>query len=186
MADLPEGFIYRPGFAGPDEERALLDRVRGIEFSEVRMHGVTARRRVAHFGWLYGFGSGKIEPGPPIPDFLLPLRERLAGLAGVEAERLAEALVIEYPAGAGIGWHRDAPPFGIVAAFSLLSRCRFKLRCGASGRAHVALDIEPRSAYLLSGAARWQWQHGIAPAKEPRYSVTFRTLRDKGSEGSRA
>src|SRR5258706_11101133 len=110
MADLPEGFIYRPGFAGPDEERALLDRVRGIEFSEVRMHGVTARRRGAHFGWLYGFGSGKIEPGPPIPHFLLPLRERLPRPAGVETQPLAQAPGGGYPPCPGPGRRPHAPP----------------------------------------------------------------------------
>jgi hypothetical protein len=39
------------------------------------------------------------------------------------------------------------------------------------------LTLAPRSAYLLDGAARWQWQHAIHPGREERYSVTFRTLR---------
>jgi alkylated DNA repair dioxygenase AlkB len=41
--------------------------------------------------------------------------------------------------------------------------------------AEVAL--EPRSAYLLSGAARYAWQRSIPSTKALRYSVTFRTLK---------
>jgi alkylated DNA repair protein (DNA oxidative demethylase) len=39
------------------------------------------------------------------------------------------------------------------------------------------VELAPRSAYVLSGKARWSWQHSIPPGKELRYSVTFRTLR---------
>ncbi len=185
MADLPEGFLYRPDFMGMDEERALIERVREIEFTRFVMHGVESRRRVAHFGWLYGYESWTVAPGPAIPEFLLPLRAKLAAWAQVDPERLAEALVTEYSPGAGIGWHRDAPPFGIVVACSLLSACRFRLRRGSSGRTDVALTIEPRSGYILSGAARTQWQHSISPAKELRYSITFRTLREKKAAASK-
>ena len=70
-----------------------------------------------------------------MPEFLLPVRARLADFVSVAPEELAEALVTEYPAGAGIGWHRDAPAFGIVAAVSLGSSCRYALSDeGRSGR----------------------------------------------------
>jgi alkylated DNA repair protein (DNA oxidative demethylase) len=41
----------------------------------------------------------------------------------------------------------------------------------------AAVELAPRSAYVLAGAARWSWQHSIPATKWPRYSVTFRTLR---------
>jgi len=146
------------------------------------MHGVVARRRVRHFGWHYGYDRGRIEPGEPIPDFLLPVRARLAGFASVDAEALGEALVTEYPPGAGIGWHRDAPAFGIVAAVSLLAPARMRFRRGKTGAWETAeLELAPRSAYLIAGEARSQWQHGIPPAKALRYSITFRTLRPRRS-----
>jgi alkylated DNA repair dioxygenase AlkB len=96
------------------------------------MRDKVARRRVAHFGWLYGYDSWRIEPGPAIPDFLDSLKKRAATLVEVEPDRLVEALVTEYPPGAAIGWHRDAPAFGIVIALSLLSACRLRLRDGSS------------------------------------------------------
>jgi alkylated DNA repair dioxygenase AlkB len=126
---------------------------------------------------LYNYESWKIEPGAAVPDFLTDVRERAAALLGVEAGQLAQVLVTEYSPGAGIGWHRDAPPFGAVVAVSLLSSCRLRLRYGSSGRTGVTLEVEPRSAYVLSGAARSAWQHSISATKAPRYSITFRTLR---------
>jgi hypothetical protein len=35
--------------------------------------------------------------------------------------------------------------------------------------------VAPRSIYLLRGAARWGWQHSVAPTKVLRYSITLRT-----------
>ncbi len=157
--------------------------MRAIEFSEIKMHGVAARRRAAHFGYDYAYDSAAIAPGPPFPEFLLALAERLAPLAGVQRGQLVEALVTEYPPGAPIGWHRDAPQFGLVAAVSLVSPCHFRFRHGSSGRASATLTVEPRSAYVLSGDARSKWQHSITPAKELRYSITMRTLRGHDSRG---
>jgi DNA oxidative demethylase len=181
-AEVPPGFVYRPEFVSADEERELVAGIRGIEFSEVKMRGAVARRRTAHFGWLYGYETWRVEPGPPIPAFLLPLRARVAELAGVAAEALVEALLTEYSPGAGIGWHRDAPMFGVVAGVSLLGACRFRFERGkGETRQTRAIVLAPRSAYLLTGAVREAWRHSIPPARELRYSVTFRTLRPQSS-----
>ncbi len=176
-ADLPAGFVYAPDIVGGAEESELLECLRRLDFGEVRMRGVAARRRTAHFGWIYGYESWRIEPGPAVPDFLLPLRARVATLAGVGDDRLVEALVTEYPQGAGIGWHRDAPMFGTVIGVSLLGACRFRFRRDAAARDVWTAVLAPRSAYVLDGPARTQWQHSIPPASAARYSVTFRTLR---------
>ena len=173
----PPGFSCREDFVSIEEEQRLLAGLRGLAFGDVKMRGQIARRRTAHFGWLYGYESARIEPGPPIPDFLLPLRERVAVLAAVDTEDLVEALLTEYPAEAGIGWHRDAPMFGVVMGVSLLGACRFRFQRGAGeDRQTRSVLLPPRSVYVLAGAARWQWQHSIPLTKEPRYSITFRTL----------
>jgi alkylated DNA repair dioxygenase AlkB len=41
----------------------------------------------------------------------------------------------------------------------------------------AALMERDRSAYLLSGKARWSWQHSIPATDALRYSITFRTLK---------
>ena len=144
-----------------------------------RLHqiGYTGRRAV-HFGWLYGYATWRIAPGPPLPAFLLPLRERAAELVGTAPDALAEGLVTEYAPGAGIGWHRDAPVFDVVVGVSLLAPCRFRFerRTGAA-RETLAVTLAPRSAYVLGGPARWAWRHSIPPLTTLRYSVTFRNLR---------
>ncbi|OLB98683.1 MAG: alpha-ketoglutarate-dependent dioxygenase AlkB [Candidatus Rokubacteria bacterium 13_1_40CM_68_15] len=184
-ATAPAGFDYRPEFLTTAEEWALAEDIRRLEFGEVRMHGVAARRRTAHFGWRYGYESWKIDPGPPLPEFLSPLRDRAAALVALDSEEFAEALVTEYPAGAGIGWHRDALQFGpVVVGVSLLGACRFRFQRGqGTARETYALSVEPRSAYVLGGAARSAWQHAISPTKTLRYSVTFRTLRRYSAAG---
>ena len=42
-------------------------------------------------------------------------------------------------------------------------------------------QYKPRSAYLLTGTARWGWQHSIAPTPALRYSITFRTRRRRAA-----
>jgi DNA oxidative demethylase len=174
----PAGLVYRAGFIEEAEEPELVGRIQEVEFSDVHMHGVTAKRRVAHFGWLYGYESWRLTPGPPIPEFLLPVRGQVAAFAEVDQEQLVEVLVTEYRPGAAIGWHRDAPTFGpVVAGVSLLGGCRLRLRRAEDERRETfSLALQPRSAYVLSGPARYQWQHSIPPVEDLRYSVTFRTL----------
>ena len=175
-----EGLIFQEAFITPEEELTLLDRFRTLDFHEMKMRGVVARRRVIHYGVKYSFETFKATPGSPIPEFLLPLREKSAEIASVEAEALAEALITEYSPGASIGWHRDAHPFGIVVGISLLSAIRFRFRRGEVRAWETAeVPLPPRSAYVLTGPARTEWEHSIRPVKELRYSVTFRTLRSR-------
>ena len=182
---LPEGLRYVPAFLSPEEEQALLEHIARVPFGEVKMHGQIARRRAAHYGWDYGYESWRIAPTTPIPSWLLPLRERAADLIGADPRALEEALISEYPPGAGIGWHRDAPMFGAeVIGVSLRSPCRMRFQRGkAEARRTAVIVLEPRSAYVLAGGARSAWQHSIPAMPELRYSITFRTLR---SEDARA
>jgi alkylated DNA repair protein (DNA oxidative demethylase) len=174
----PPGFRLEPDVVSEHEEATLLAQLREIEFSAVEMRGQVARRRTAHFGWIYGYESWRISPGPPIPVFLASLRLSAAALAGVAPETLAEVLVTDYPPAAGIGWHRDAPQFGVVVGVSLLGACRMRFQHGTgAARRTAAIVLAPRSAYVIDGEARWQWQHSIPPMAAQRYSVTFRTLR---------
>jgi alkylated DNA repair dioxygenase AlkB len=175
-AGAPPGFAYQPDLLDPREEEALLAELRRLELGAFVMHGVAARRQVRMYGWDYANGRRVLTPGEPIPAFLLGLRERCAALAGLEKERMEMALVIRYPPGAGIGWHRDAPQFGRVAGVSLGAPCRLLLRRGP-GRPSTEIVLAPRSGYALVGAARWAWQHHIPPVKAERYSVTFRSLK---------
>ena len=158
----------------------LLVELERLEFHEIVIHGVAARRTARHFGLDYNYEQRvHVEQAEPLPPWLEPLRERCALLAGVQPEALAEALVQRYPEGATIGWHRDAPSFGVVVGVSLGSSARFRFRRGSKANWTTwELDLPPRSAYVLAGEARTKWQHHVPPAKSLRYSITFRTLRN--------
>jgi DNA oxidative demethylase len=177
--DGPEGWKYIPDFLTAEEEAELLAHVEALEFSEVRMHGVAARRTTVHFGWNYIYDTRQLDRPEPIPDWVLDVRRRSAELVGVRAEDFEEVLITCYTVGATIGWHRDAPTFGpTVVGVSLLAPCdmRFRRRVGDRFERYTQ-QIEPRSAYVLSGPARSVWQHSIPPVPTLRYSITFRTIR---------
>ena len=174
---FPEGLVYRQGFLTPVEEAALRARLAALELGELTMRGFVAKRRVAHFGHGYALDARELSPAPPLPPFLVALRARVAPLASVAPEALAMASVLRYPPGAGIGWHRDAPPFGTVVGLSLGSAARFLLRRGGPGGDERELLLAPGDAYVLARAARWGWQHRVPPVRAERYAVTFRTMR---------
>ena len=112
----PAGLLYRPDLLTAAEERDLLAALAGYDFQQVVLHGQAARRTVCHFGIGYEFETARAVPGAPLPAELVGLRATCAAWAGVQPERLVEALVTRYPPGATIGWHRDAPVFGAPGA----------------------------------------------------------------------
>ena len=175
----PEGFIYQPEFVSSAEEAELLNVVRALPLKEAQYLQYTARRRIVSFGGSYDFSSQELRPAGPIPEFLHPLRERIAALMRVPAQSVHHALVAEYQPGTPLGWHRDVPDFGVVGGVSLLGFARMRFRPyphRKNDRIALKLDLEPRSAYAMRGPARWHWQHAISPTRELRYSITFRTL----------
>ena len=179
IEERPEGLVYEPEFLTEDQEARLLAFLDTVEFREVVMHGQAAKRTTKHYGYDYEYESRQVTPTEPLPPELTWVRDRCAALADLDPDALAEALLTRYPAGAGIGWHRDAPMFGAkVIGVSLGSACRMRFQRSAGGVRRVyALELEPRSAYVLGGAARSAWQHSIPATKALRYSLTFRTLR---------
>jgi alkylated DNA repair dioxygenase AlkB len=176
-ARLPEGFQYQSDLVPPEEEERLLGQIRQLPLKEFEFQGYVGKRRVMSYGWQYDFNERMLRRTDDIPSWLLPIRELAAGFAGMRPDDLQQALVTEYDVGAAIGWHRDKPMFGQVIGISLLSSCRFRLRRKAgSGWERAALIADPRSAYLLSGPSRTEWEHSIPAVDALRYSITFRNF----------
>jgi alkylated DNA repair dioxygenase AlkB len=175
-----DGLTYIEDFLSEDEERSVLDVIEPLDYREVTMHGRTARRSVRMFGLDYDYSSHDLVPADPLPEPLNWLRERAAALIERDPPDLAQILVSRYPPRAGIGWHRDAPMFGskiVGVSLRTPARMRFQRTVKGSEREVDAIELAPRSAYVLAGPARWSWQHTIPATKELRYSITFRTLR---------
>ena len=181
---LPEGFVYQRDFLSPAEEADLLQNIQQENLEAFDFHGYRAKRRKIEYGLEYDFGRRRANPTKPLPEFLSSVRRRAADFAGVATDELAEGLILEYPPGAPIGWHRDAPQFGTVIGISLLNAARMRFKPHERKGKIISVLLEPRSVYVLQGAVRWQWQHSIPAVEKLRYSVTFRTLRDKELQNS--
>src|SRR4051812_24742631 len=115
VTEPPAGFLYRPDFLTPAEEQELLTRFGELRFDEIVMKGVVARRTAVRYGLGYDYDRRLAMPGAdPMPQWLLPVRDRAAALAGLAGDELAQALIQRYPPGAPIGWHRDSPSYELV------------------------------------------------------------------------
>ncbi len=181
---LPDGMRYETDVLGVAEEADLLAAIDALPLTEASYRTFTAKRRIASFGWGYDFTHNTLLPAPPMPAFLLALREHVASWSGIPAQALVQATVAEYRPGTQLGWHRDVPHFGIVVGTSLGGPARMRLRpwphARSSGVRAQTLDLAPRSAYVLRDAARWRWQHAISPTEGLRHAITFRTRREPG------
>jgi alkylated DNA repair dioxygenase AlkB len=176
---LPEGFRYEEELLSPEEERALMSTFERLTFREFEFRGFLGKRRTVSFGWRYDFNVRELQPTETISTFLLGLRQKTAEFVGLSECGLQHALVTEYSAGAAIGWHKDRPEFADVIGISLGAPCMFRFRRRQGTRwERASIELQPRSAYLLRGPARWDWQHSIPPVDRLRYSITFRSLRE--------
>jgi alkylated DNA repair dioxygenase AlkB len=187
-APFANGYVYEPEFLSAGEEAALLETIRGLPLTNAEYKQYRARRRIVSYGGRYDYTANRLNEAAPIPEFLFPLRERVARWAGHPPEAFAHALIAEYSEGTQLGWHRDVPDFERVVGISLLSACRMRFRRYPPQPRDKSLTIElaPRSIYRLEADARWGWQHSVPPVPSLRYSITFRTLRvPQGTNQSR-
>ena len=179
--ELPEGFTYIEEFLTKDEEESLYQEILKIDLHNMIFQGIEAKRKTASFGYDYSFDKRQLSKGKEIPGSFSSLIQRVGDKFEVKVEDFAELLVTEYPVGSVINWHRDAPPFDMIAGISLMSDCIFKLRPHDKAKQNrssiISFPVQRRSLYLMQGPARSEWQHSIAPVKQVRYSITLRTLK---------
>ena len=184
---LVAGLSYCEELIETDEESDLIARLEAEPLTPFRFQGWLGNRKTQSFGWRYDFEDASFSPADPIPDWLEPVRAKAAAFANVDREDFVHVLLARYDPGAGIGWHRDRDVFEQVVGVSLNTPAtlRFRQRTPA-GFQRASLDVEPRSAYLLSGPSRWEWEHRITPGDRLRFSITFRTLSARGRRLVRA
>lgn len=182
---LIAGLEYRTDFVTPEEEQELVGHLSEADLSPFKFQGWTGKRLTRTFGWRYDFDDRSFAPAEPIPVWLHQLRSKAAEFAGISPEDFVHVLLVRYDPGAGIGWHRDRPVFETVVGVSLGTPAvlRFRRRRPA-GFDRANIEVEPRSAYLLSGPARHEWEHSIARGETLRFSITFRTLSEKGRKAA--
>ncbi|HTE39247.1 MAG TPA: alpha-ketoglutarate-dependent dioxygenase AlkB [Steroidobacteraceae bacterium] len=183
-AALPDGLRYRADLLSVEHEQELLERFAALHFKQALYKEYTAKRRVVNYGAGYDFVNNEVTAAPAIPDFLWPLRDQLALWIGIDADQFVQALLSEYQPGTPLGWHRDVPEYELIAGVSLASAARMRFRPypprADKREGAFALELAPRSAYVMTRAARWEWQHSVPPTPGLRYSITFRTKRREG------
>jgi alkylated DNA repair dioxygenase AlkB len=176
----PPGFSYHRNFLSIADEQTLLEACRETELHPLIFQGFAALRKVKSYGYDYSFDLRRISKGQPVPPVYNFLVEKVAAHTGITTDLWAELLVTEYPPGSVINWHRDAPPFDVIAGISLLSDAVFRLRPHEKEKQQrgstISLPVERRSLYIMQGESRNNWQHSIQPVKKTRYSITLRTL----------
>jgi alkylated DNA repair dioxygenase AlkB len=180
---FPPGFSYYPDFITEAEETELLKTIFEIELHSFHFQGYEAKRRVASFGYDWNFEKRQLSKGKEMPAVFDWLIEKTANHIAIVKNDFAELLVTEYPVGSVINWHRDAPPFNIIAGISLASDCIFRLRPYEKSRQQrgslISFPVQPRSLYMIRDKARTDWEHSTAPVKAVRYSITLRSLKDQ-------
>jgi alkylated DNA repair dioxygenase AlkB len=177
----PEGFQYIPDFITKAEEDNWYHEISKLNLHTFQFQGYEAKRKVASFGYDWSFEKRILSKGKDVPPSFHLLIEKVAKQLHLKFEDFGELLCTEYPVGSVINWHRDAPPFDLIAGISLMSDCIFKLRpqdkTKQTRTSIISLPVKRRSLYVMEGIARTDYQHSIAPVKEIRYSITLRTLK---------
>jgi alkylated DNA repair dioxygenase AlkB len=176
-APLLPGLTQASGFVTAEEEAALIEKIDGTALSPFRFQQWTGKRLTKSYGWSYDFQTGAFTPAESMPDWLISLKIRAARFAGLAPDHLAQALLIRYDPGAGIGWHRDRPVFEHVAGVSLGAPADLRFRRRAGERfERASAPLAARSIYHMTGEARHLWEHSIAEMTATRWSITFRSL----------
>lgn len=175
------GLALAPDLINPQEEAALIAWIDAAPLTPFKFQQWEGKRLTCSFGWSYDFTNGAFAEADPLPDWLLPIRDRAAHFAGLPPADLVQALLIRYDPGAGIGWHRDRPVYEHVIGLSLGSPADLRLRRRkASGFDRATVPLAPRAIYHLSGEVRHDWEHSIAAMDVPRWSITFRSFSERG------
>lgn len=181
---LPDigGLCYIPNFISEKEHDVLLTAIDELPWL------TDLKRRVQHYGYKYDYKARNILPDSylgELPLWLGDLQERLF-TNGILKQKPDQAIINEYMPGQGISAHIDCVPCfdDVIASLSLGSDVIMQLSSG--GQKHNVF-LEKRSLIILSGVARYKWQHaiparksdiidGIKLQRQRRVSVTFRKV----------
>lgn len=182
QAASPAGLRYAPEFISAAEERELIAGIAALPLQPFQFGAFEGHRRVKSFGFRYDYTLQKLQPSEPISEWLERTAREVERFGELPDGSVRQVLCTEYDVGVGIGWHRDKPQFDKVFGISLGGACRFRFRRRRGNKEsgkweRFVLQAEPRSIYLMDGEARQGWEHGIPPVEQPRYSITFRTMR---------
>lgn len=148
------------------------------------------KRRVQHYGYRYDYKARNVTSElklGELPNWLSDYCKELHSKS-IFPRVPNQVIINEYQPGQGISSHIDCVPCfdKTIASLSLGSPCVMDF-INTKTQEKVAVLLEPRSLMLLSGEARYNWQHGIMGrktdiyngkkfARSRRLSLTFRNV----------
>jgi alkylated DNA repair dioxygenase AlkB len=142
-APLLSGLSSAADFLSATEETALIARIEAAELTPFRFQQWEGKRLTRSYGWHYDFEASAFSRTEPLPKWLRPIADRAADFANIPRDAIAQALLISYGPGAGIGWHRDR---GRCSSMSSASRSAPRRRCAfAAGKARNSRASRCRS-----------------------------------------
>lgn len=181
--DYPPGMSVREEYVLADDQQQLLTAV------DAQPWRSDLRRRVQHYGYRYDYRARSVDLNMylgALPEWVGALAQRLCD-DRIFDEPPDQLIINEYEPGQGIAPHIDCVPcFGpVVASLSLGSACMMEF---ARGDESAAVFLRPGSLLILTGDARFHWQHSIRPrrsdvhagtrwSRSRRVSLTFRNVR---------
>lgn len=155
------------------------------------------KRRVQHYGFKYDYRARKVNHNMNIgelPEWLKRLSRKLYE-DGHTPEIADQVIINEYLPGQGIASHIDCEPCfkDTIVSLSLGSGCVMNFTNKFDKTKKIPVWLAPRSLIVLSGAARYEWLHGISARKSDewdgqrhergrRVSLTFRKVILKNKE----
>jgi len=178
------GLAYIPDYINLDEQNQLLNAIDQQEWS------TKLKRRVQHYGYRYDYKNGSLASSKylgSLPDWAQSIASRLYD-DGLTPKLFDQVIVNEYEPGQGITNHIDCIPcFGnTIISLSLGSSCVMDFTHSQT-KEKASLLLYPGSLVVMQGAARYDWEHGIAARKKDKYkdrgivrsrrvSMTFREV----------
>ena len=114
---MPSGFRYQEDIISEADEAALVASLATLELKPFEFHGHVGNRRVTSFGLRYDYARRTVEPTERFPPFIEELRRKAADYVGRNIDEIQQGGVNQYPAGAGIVWHKNKPQLGVIIGF---------------------------------------------------------------------
>ncbi|CAN7056015.1 unnamed protein product [Brassica oleracea var. botrytis] len=177
------GLFLLPDFVTAEEEQQLLAAV------DTQPWIGLAKRRVQHYGYEFCYGTRNVDTKNrlgELPPFVSPILQRISLFPNLDYDpaslKLDQLTVNEYPSGVGLSPHIDTHSAfeDCIFSLSLAGPCIMEFRRYSASTWKVtststdeeekpdtstcikkALYLPPRSMLLLSGEARYAWNHYI-------------------------
>lgn len=178
------GLSYIKSFISLQEQEELIQVIDSLLWSN------DLKRRTQHYGYKYDYTKKSIDPSlylGTLPEWLTTYTKRLLDLK-LFSKHPDQVIINEYLPGQGISKHVDCIPCfeDTIASLSLLSPCEMNFEHIVS-RKCGSIMLGPLSLLILTGEARYEWLHSIAPRyedkfkndvfkRERRISLTFRKI----------